>query len=240
MVALARQLSRCPLEHGARQSLGRGRPPLPGCHLLVPLHRHPRRPGQAHDFVPALLGGILLFRLTANLSTRGGRSIRNSKDLMLSWTFPRALLQLQPLQGPAQLRPDGLRLRSRLHPFVCRLSLAVAAAPALRDPGRDDVGSALLVSTAAVFVKDTQNALSYISRVLFFTTPVIYPVSLIPAEFRTCFIPPLVPALPRPIRRLSVGRLFSGSSRRRPAGRSGSSSSAVGCSSDMSSDGVTL
>jgi ABC-type polysaccharide/polyol phosphate export permease len=40
-----------------------------------------------------------------------------------------------------------------------------------------NLGIALLTTTATIFVRDMQNVVGYILRVLFFLTPVIYPVS---------------------------------------------------------------
>ena len=44
-----------------------------------------------------------------------------------------------------------------------------------------NVGIALLVSTFVVLVPDGTNVMTYVTRVLFFATPVVYPVSLLPA-----------------------------------------------------------
>ena len=43
-----------------------------------------------------------------------------------------------------------------------------------------NVGIALLVSTFVVLVPDGSNVMAYVTRVLFFATPVIYPVVLLP------------------------------------------------------------
>jgi lipopolysaccharide transport system permease protein len=40
-----------------------------------------------------------------------------------------------------------------------------------------NIGVAMLVATLTVFIRDVGNALTYIQRLLFFTTPVIYPAS---------------------------------------------------------------
>ena len=48
-----------------------------------------------------------------------------------------------------------------------------------------NIGITLITSTATVFVRDMDNALSMIVRVLMFTTPVIYPIALLPPELNT-------------------------------------------------------
>jgi ABC-type polysaccharide/polyol phosphate export permease len=47
-----------------------------------------------------------------------------------------------------------------------------------------NVGIALLVSTFVTLVDDAQNVMTYISRIFFFVTPVIYPVATMPASAR--------------------------------------------------------
>ena len=47
-----------------------------------------------------------------------------------------------------------------------------------------NVGIALLVSTFVVLVPDGTNVMNYVTRILFFATPVIYPVSLLPEGAR--------------------------------------------------------
>ena len=140
--------------------------------------------GRPEEFVPVLLAGIFLFRLTSNAINEGGRSIRNSKDLMLLSSFPRALLPLTAVyKGLLNFVPTIFVFAPVYIIFGVPPHRSLVLLPALfAIQAVMNVGAALLVSTAVVFVKDTQNALSYISRVLFFMTPVIYPVALIPAE----------------------------------------------------------
>ena len=45
-----------------------------------------------------------------------------------------------------------------------------------------NVGIALLVSTFVTLVPDGTNVMNYVTRILFFATPVIYPVGLLPAS----------------------------------------------------------
>jgi ABC-type polysaccharide/polyol phosphate export permease len=45
-----------------------------------------------------------------------------------------------------------------------------------------NIGIALLVSTFVTLVPDAANVMQYITRVLFFATPVVYPVALLPAS----------------------------------------------------------
>jgi ABC-type polysaccharide/polyol phosphate export permease len=45
-----------------------------------------------------------------------------------------------------------------------------------------NVGIALLVSTFVTLVPDASNIMTYVNRVLFFATPVVYPVTLLPSS----------------------------------------------------------
>jgi teichoic acid transport system permease protein len=142
--------------------------------------------GRPGEFIPVLLAGIFLYRLTAGAINDGGRSIRNSKDLMLTSSFPRAILPLTSVyRGVVSFVPTifvfvpvYIIFGVPPHKSLVLLPLLFAIQIVM------NAGAALLVSTAAVFIKDTQNALTYLTRILLFITPVIYPVTLLPAELK--------------------------------------------------------
>jgi ABC-2 type transport system permease protein len=142
--------------------------------------------GRPFDFLHVLIGGIFLFQLGLSSITEGGRSIRNSKSLMLNSTFPRALFPIAVVLKGVLTFPPKILVYILFHiglgapvgwgllllPLLFGLQVMLM------------VGLALLVSTLTVFVKDAENAVQYIGRLLFFTTPVIYPLSLIPDGVR--------------------------------------------------------
>ena len=145
--------------------------------------------GKAASFLPVLFGGMFLFRFTGTAINDGGRSVRNSRDLMLSSTFPRAVLPLSAVY-------KGVLLSSRAS--SCSLSCTSAFGSRAHVLDRwcsspccfavqtvTNVGIALIMSTATAFVRDMDNALSMIVRVLLFTTPVIFPIALLPPELNT-------------------------------------------------------
>ncbi len=136
------------------------------------------------QFLPVLIGGFFLFALSMSALGEGGSSIKRAKGLILNSTFPRALFPITsvykslrnfvpcacvfvvlfPLVG-GQVGP-GLFFLPLL--FVLQVTM--------------NVGIALLVSTFVTLVPDASNVMQYVSRVLFFATPVAYPVSLLPAS----------------------------------------------------------
>jgi ABC-type polysaccharide/polyol phosphate export permease len=151
--------------------------------MLFTIIRQGSRPT---EFLHVLIGGMFLFQLALSAITEGGRSIRSSKNLMLNSTFPRALFPITTVcRGVLRFGPAvpvyaafHIGLQAPVGPGLLLLPVLFAIQVVLM------VGLALLVSTLVVFVKDAGNAVQYIGRVLFFTTPVIYPLDSIPEGIR--------------------------------------------------------
>ena len=109
----------------------------------------------------------------------GSRELTKRKGLILNSMFPmamfpltamyRGILELVPMVGVYAVfhvlagMPFGPGLF--LLPFLFVLQLVLS------------FGICLLTTTAIVFVKDMGNVINYILRILFFMTPIIYPVS---------------------------------------------------------------
>jgi len=152
-------------------------------YLVFTIIRQGARPT---DFLHVLIAGIFLFQLALSAITEGGRSIRNSKSLMLNSTFPRALFPITAVcRGVMKLAPAvpvyaafHIGLRAPVDWGLLLLPMLFVVQAVLM------VGLALLVSTLVVFFRDASNAVQYIGRVLFFTTPVIYPLEAIPEGIR--------------------------------------------------------
>ena len=126
---------------------------------------------------------MFLFRFTGTAINDGGRSVRNSRDLMLSSTFPRAVLPLSAVyKGVLNFIPSifvfGVVYFFFGNGFTSRSLVFLPVLFAIQTVM--NIGIALIMSTATVFVRDMDNALSMITRVLLFATPVIYPISLLP------------------------------------------------------------
>lgn len=142
--------------------------------------------GRPVEFLPILIGGIFLFRLTMSAMNDGGKSVRKSSSLMLNSNFPRAILPLASVYkgllgflpsivvfaGVYMILGDGIHRGLLWLPLLFCIQMVTG------------VGLALTMSTLIVFFKDTQNALNYVQRILFFTTPVIWPISIIPDQIR--------------------------------------------------------
>jgi teichoic acid transport system permease protein len=119
---------------------------------------------------------VFMFNLTTVALNKGGRSIISARSLMLNSTFPRAMLPLASIyEGLLSLVPSAavyviihLACQQPIGPGILTLPLLLAIHTVL------NTGVAMLIATITVFVRDMTNALTYITRIILFTTPVIY------------------------------------------------------------------
>jgi len=105
---------------------------------------------------------------------------------MLNSTFPRALLPVTAVYKSLRRFAPSACVLAVIFPlvggqlgtglFVLPLLFALQVVMC--------VGIALLVSTFVVLFPDGTNVMAYVTRVLFFATPVVYPVTLLPASAR--------------------------------------------------------
>jgi ABC-type polysaccharide/polyol phosphate export permease len=152
-------------------------------YMLFTIIREGSRPT---EFLHILVAGIFLFQLALSSITEGGRSIRGAKSLMLNSIFPRALFPITTVCKAVMKFGPVVPVYAAFH-FVLQapVSWSLVLLPVLfAFQVLLMVGLALLVSTLVVFVRDAGNAVQYVGRLLFFTTPVIYPVALIPDGIR--------------------------------------------------------
>jgi ABC-type polysaccharide/polyol phosphate export permease len=137
-------------------------------------------------FLPVMIAAFLLYGLTTTAIGEGGGSIRRAKSLVLNSTFPRALLPVTVVYKSLRRFVPAACVLAVLFPllggklgsglFVLPLLFALQTVM--------NVGIALLVSTFVVLVPDATNVMTYVTRVLFFATPVIYPAALLPGTAR--------------------------------------------------------
>jgi teichoic acid transport system permease protein len=144
------------------------------------------RKGSNTAFLPVLIAGFFLFGLTTSALNEGGSSIRRARGLILNSAFPRALLPLTSVYK--NLRKFG--------PVACVFFVIFPLVGGKFGAGFVflpllfviqivmNIGFALLVSTFVTLVADGQNVMTYVNRVLFFATPVVYPVVLLPSNAR--------------------------------------------------------
>ncbi len=136
------------------------------------------------QFLPVLLGDFFLFALSTSAINDGGGSIKRAKGLMLNSTFPRALLPVTAVyKALRNFVPSACvfvvlfpLLGGKVGPGLFLLPLLFLLQVAM------NIGIALLVSTFVTLIPDAGNLMTYVTRVLLFATPVVYPVALLPAK----------------------------------------------------------
>jgi teichoic acid transport system permease protein len=145
-----------------------------------------RRGSSSSNFLPVLIGGIYLFALSMSALSEGGSSIKRARSLMLNSTFPRALLPVTSVyKNVKSFIPSAFvfliifpLVGGKFGPGFLLLPLLFTVQVVM------NLGIALLVSTYVTLVADGQNVMNYVNRLLFFMTPVVYPVALLPASAR--------------------------------------------------------
>jgi teichoic acid transport system permease protein len=138
--------------------------------------------GRTLDFLPVLVAGIFLLSLSMTALNEGGRSIKGMKNLLLNSSFPRALLPMV-----SQYKSLLAFIPSIGVIFFCYFSFGGEANPELlllplvfAIQLVMNVGLALVASTIITVVRDASNVVGYVTRLLFFATPVIYPLDRLP------------------------------------------------------------
>lgn len=130
-----------------------------------------------------LVSGIFIWSFTSTVLSSGGRSIIRNKSLVLNTQFPRLLLPLTEVyKGLLDLAPS-LVVYAVIHVLLgAPVSVGITMIPLLLViQVVMSTGLALIFATLVVFVSDMSNTLEYILRVMFFTTPILYPVDALPA-----------------------------------------------------------
>jgi teichoic acid transport system permease protein len=146
-----------------------------------------RRGGRPIDFLPILIAGFFLFGLATSALGEGGRSIRGSKSFMLNSTFPRAIFPITSVYTALLRFAPAIFVYAAFHvalgaptgPHLLLLPVLFAIQLVMM------VGLALLMSATVALFADAGNAIQYVTRILFFTTPVIFPLAAIPAGIRS-------------------------------------------------------
>lgn len=132
-----------------------------------------------------LVSGLFLWTFSTTVLGGGGRSIIRNKNLMLNTQFPRILLPaVEVYKGLLDLGPymavyaviHVLVLRGPIGPGIFLLPLLILIQVGI------SAGLALVFATLTVYVSDMSNVLDYVQRILFFTTPILYPVSALPSS----------------------------------------------------------
>lgn len=142
--------------------------------------------GGKAEFITAIIGSVFLFNYTRIAISDGGRAILRHKGLVLNAVFPRALLPiaevykgfLATLPALVVYIPIHFALGGPITEAILVLPLLLVIQTVI------NLGLALLLSTATAYFMDVSNLLNYVTRLLTFATPVVYPVSLLSPTIR--------------------------------------------------------
>lgn len=142
--------------------------------------------GRSTEFVTAIIGSVFFFNYTRISLNDGGRAVVRNKGLVLNAIFPRALLPVAEVYKGLLSTLPALALYVVIHQVAgAPTTAAVFLLPLLLLlQTAINLGLAFLLSTATVFFKDVANLMSYVLRILMFSTPVIYPVSMLSPSIR--------------------------------------------------------
>lgn len=186
MLALARSENRKLRSNAALGAVWSVLDPLLQAFIYFMLYSVIRGGSRAMEFLPVVIGGILLFRLALAAMTEGGKSLKQSKSLVLNSTFPRALFPVTTVFKGVLTMPPAIAVWLAFQLALgASLSWGVLLLPVLfAFQVVSMVGMSLLVCTVVVYFKDAENAVQYLARMMFFVTPVIYPVSLLSDSLR--------------------------------------------------------
>ena len=134
-----------------------------------------------------LISGIFLFQFTRTSLNEGARSVVGGRGLLLNSAFPRALLPITSVyKGLLELAPAGAVYLVIHIAFGRPIGSGIAFLPLLLVLHTAiNLGLALLFAALTVFMRDITQLMQYLLRVLFFVTPVLYPVSFLPPAVRT-------------------------------------------------------
>jgi teichoic acid transport system permease protein len=134
-----------------------------------------------------LISGIFLFMFTRTSLNDGARSVIGGRGLLLNSAFPRALLPISSVyKGLLELAPAGLVYLAIHVAFGRPIGMGVVFLPTLLVLQTIlNLGLALLFAALTVYMRDVTQLLGYLLRVLFFITPILYPISLLPSGIRT-------------------------------------------------------
>ena len=137
--------------------------------------------GRPDGFLFVLIATMLLFQLSLGSLNEGSGAIRSGTSLLLNSTFPRALLPLSVVyKGLLKFIPAAVVIvvaQIALPSVYSRHLLWIPLLFVIQIVGA--IGFALSLSTLTVYFRDASNVVGYVARLMFFTTPVIIPLSLL-------------------------------------------------------------
>jgi lipopolysaccharide transport system permease protein len=148
------------------------------------------------DYPLFMIPGFLAWNFSLVAVTSAAESILNAKELIARVAFPRQILViasvlvafLDLLVALAVYVVVLLVTGTGISPAILMLPVILLAQILLT------VGAGLILATVAVYFRDTTRLIQVIAMLLFFATPILYPLAMIPEPLRTyAWVNPMTP-----------------------------------------------
>jgi len=138
-------------------------------------------------FIPYLLAGVFIFQFFSNSLSSGARAITGSAKLVQSIGFPRILIPVSVIiEEAVKMGPISLVLAILLAAFGIPISWTwLLLIPVLLIMALFNFGVACIVARLSVHVRDVQQVLPLVSRILFYTSGVFFNIDGLLADMPT-------------------------------------------------------
>jgi ABC-2 type transport system permease protein len=141
------------------------------------------------NYAVLLLLSIMLYQFFADATGTSVSSVVRGETVVRKMHFPRIVIPLAVVLSAAMTSGlnlvvvFGFMLAAGVGPEITWLLLPLILLPLIAL----SAGAALLLSTAYVYMRDISHVWTVALRVLFYATPILYPLELVPDSFRWVF-----------------------------------------------------
>ena len=142
--------------------------------------------GEGAPYVTFAWAGVVIWTFVATGLTKGASSLVWSADLVRKVAFPKEVVPLAAVASATLDLAVGMVVLGGLMAVqgVTTSVTAVAVLPVLAVAFAWTCGVAVLLATLTVFIRDVAHGLAVVLRVGIFVTPVMYPASAVPEQYR--------------------------------------------------------
>ncbi len=136
------------------------------------------------NFVPFLLVGVFIFEYFASSFGQGSKSVTSNQRLVQSLSFPRILLPIAVLLEQAfRLLPIlgvlGILLLVFNEPLTVKWLMVI---PVLLLMTLFNAGVAMIAARLSVHIRDIQQVIPFVTRIIFYTSSIFFSIDLILAH----------------------------------------------------------
>lgn len=146
-----------------------------------------RVPSDGLPYAVFALAGIVPWNFFASAFNRGAASLVGSANLISKVYFPRLVIPISSVLSPIVDVAVALVVLLGLGMYygIAPTARVLAVVPLLLLALTLALGVALWLSALNVRYRDVGHVIPFLTQLWFYATPIIYPISLLPAEWRT-------------------------------------------------------